>query len=63
MEELRIQTPRGNFKIQETFRSAKEAIENGYYYYFTNNDGTEILTKHFDPDNIHKVHFAIIKRR
>lgn len=48
--EGRIETPRGNFKIADTFRTRKEARDAGYEYYFTNDDGREIFTKHDDPE-------------
>lgn len=43
-----IKTPRGTFKIEREFKNSEEAKENGYYPYFTNDDGTEIYTYHID---------------
>lgn len=42
-----IKTPRGTFKGEE-FRTDDQARKNGYGFYFTNGDGTEIYTKHSD---------------
>jgi hypothetical protein len=55
----KIKTPRGTFTIQETFKTAREANANGYYIYFTNDDGTDIYTKHLDQ---YHVHFATVNK-
>lgn len=54
-----IKTPRGTFKITETFENDKAAKKAGYGYYFCNDDGTEIYTKHIDE---YHVEFAILRK-
>ena len=59
VENMRVQTPRGDFKIKEVFTSEKEAQEKGYGVYFTMEDGNDIFTKHLDE---YHCEFAILKR-
>jgi len=40
-----IKTPRGTFKIDKIFTSKNEAKQNGFGYYFTNDNGQDIYTK------------------
>jgi DNA-directed RNA polymerase specialized sigma54-like protein len=40
-----IKTPRGTFNVKAIFKSESEANDNGFYYYFTNDDGIGICTK------------------
>lgn len=54
-----IKTPRGTFNIANEFTNSTEAKTNGFYYYFTNDDGTDIYTKHISE---YSVKFAIIKK-
>jgi len=42
-----IKTPRGTFNAIQ-FNSREEADKNGFGYYFTNDDGKNIYTKHLD---------------
>lgn len=44
---IEVKTPRGTFKGNE-FKNIYDAERNGYGYYFTNDDGTDIYTKHSD---------------
>lgn len=53
-----IKTPRGTFNIKKEFMTETEANAEDYYYYFTNNDGTDIYTYHIDE---YHVRFGIIK--
>lgn len=53
-----IKTPRGTFNIKAIFKTEQEANENGFYYYFTNDDGTGICTKHISE---YSVYFATIE--
>mgnify|MGYP000894744336 FL=1 len=55
-----IKTPRGTFKVERVFTSEKEAKENGYGFYFTNDDGTDIYTYHIDQ---YHCKFAIISKK
>jgi hypothetical protein len=52
-----IKTPRGTFKVRAIFDSEREANESGYYIYFTNDDGTDVYTKHIGE---YSCHFAIV---
>lgn len=54
-----IKTPRGTFKVRAEFKTNEEANEAGYYIYFTNDDGTDIYTKHLDE---YHVHVGIIRK-
>jgi hypothetical protein len=58
-----IVTPRGTFKIQESFSSEKEARSNGYGLYFTHWDEEDkridIFSKSLD-ENSYKHLFAIV---
>lgn len=54
-----IKTPRGTFTVRETFKTEQEANAAGYYIYFTNDDGTDIYTKHLDQ---YHVHFAVVTK-
>lgn len=40
-----LKTPRGTFKIADTFQNRKEAKNAGYGYYFTHNNN-HVFTKH-----------------
>jgi len=55
-----IKTPRGTFNVKAIFTNNKEANENGFYEYFTNDDGTHIYTKHISE---YSVYFAIIEKK
>ena len=50
--EGRIETPRGSFKISAVFTSEEAAEAEGFGYYFTNDDGRKIYTKHGKPENV-----------
>ncbi len=58
-----ITTPRGTFKVANTFKTIAEGRENGYGLYFTHYDENdkqiEIMTKHITE---HSCLFAIVKK-
>lgn len=58
-----IVTPRGTFKIQESFSNDQEARNNGYGLYFTHWDAEDkridIYSKALDENN-YKHDFAIV---
>jgi hypothetical protein len=56
---IKVQTPRGNFKIEGIFYSEKEANAAGYYCYFTLDNGVDdIYIKHLDE---YHCKFAIVR--
>jgi hypothetical protein len=54
-----IKTPRGTFNVKAKFRSEKEANDNGFYYYFTNDNGVDIYTKYIGE---YSRYFAIVEK-
>lgn len=54
-----IKTPRGTFNVKAVFKSESEANAAGFYYYFTNDDGTGICTKHISQ---YSCYFATIEQ-
>ena len=54
-----IKTPRGTFNVKATFTSSKDARAEGFGYYFTNDDGIDIYTKHVSE---YSVHFATVTK-
>lgn len=54
-----IKTPRGTFNVKAIFKSRAEANENGFYIYFTNDDGIDIYTKHISE---YSVYVATVER-
>lgn len=54
-----IKTPRGTFNVKAIFRTEREANANGFYMYFTNDDGIDICTKSIGE---HSRYFATIER-
>lgn len=60
METIKIiKTPRGTFNVKAIFKNQKDANDNNFYYYFTNDDGTDIYTKYIGE---HSRYFAIIEK-
>lgn len=53
-----IKTPRGTFNVKAIFNNQKEANDNGFYYYFTNDDGIDIYTKYIAE---HSRYFATVE--
>ena len=53
-----IKTPRGTFNIKAVFSNDQEARDNGFGYYFTNDDGVDIYTKHIKE---YSVYFATVE--
>lgn len=47
----KIQTPRGTFSVQTVFETVEEALAAGFGFYFENDDGRGIWTKHLDENH------------
>ncbi|MBW2003032.1 MAG: hypothetical protein JRI72_00245 [Deltaproteobacteria bacterium] len=52
-----LKTPRGNLNIKAVFKTVREAKAEGWSEYFTNEDGTQIFTKHYSE---YSVYFSIV---